>query len=224
MNHLGAPHQFLGDVLPADFRAEIFSLVDAAWCRVKCPHDIRFEPRITGLLQLAMIEEHESIYEADPPFDIREDVKIRDPITGKESERMDLGIWLRQCYIKGQKPYFVFESKKLNISRVGVLDSNVHDYAGPEGLGHLLAGGYHSSHDRSGMIAFVMDGNISTAKQSVEKQLDRKADELRLLGAAKIHPSALMPKGSPHGETHHTSGGQTSVIFHMFLAVSRSRR
>ncbi len=220
MRFTGKTHLFLGDVLPPDFRSEIFSLVDSAWKRVKLPRRIKFEPRITGLLQLAMIKEQESIYEADPPFDIREDVKIRNPISGKETERMDLGIWLRQHYIKGQKPYFVFESKKLNIIRVGVFDSNIHEYVGEAGMGHLLAGGYHSGRDRCGMIAFVMDSNVATAKKAVAKQLGNKSEEVRLRGEAKIHASKLMPVSSAHGETHHTDGKQPFVIFHMFLPVS----
>jgi hypothetical protein len=74
------------------------------------------------------------------------------------------------------------------------------------------------------MLAYVMDGNIATAKLSVEKHLARKSEQVRLHGDAKIHPSAWMPKGSPHGETHHTTGSQPTVLFHMFLAVTRTRR
>jgi len=57
------------------------------------------------------------------------------------------------------------------------------------------------------------------AKQAVEEHLGNKSEELHLRGAAKIHPSKFMPSGSPHGETHHATGKQLSVIFHMFLPV-----
>ena len=221
MKLTGKTHQFLGDVLPSDYRAEIFGLVDSAWQRVKLPRSSRLEPRITGLLQLKMIEEQESQYESDPPFDIREDVKIRDTTTGKEVERMDLGIWLRQRYITGQRPYFVFESKKLNIERGGVPDSNVHEYLGEGGIGHLIAGGYQSERSRCGMLAYVMDGNVAKAKQAVEKQLANKSETLQLHGETKIHASTLMPKGSPHGETHHTHAVEKFKIFHLFLSVSQ---
>ena len=117
MRFAGATHQFLGDVLPSDFRAEIFSLVEAAWPKVPSPHNAWLEPRITGLLQRAMIIEQESRYETDPPFHISEDVKKRDPKTGKEKERTDVEIHLRHHYIMGQKPYFVFglASKKRTV-------------------------------------------------------------------------------------------------------------
>jgi hypothetical protein len=224
MRFAGTTHQFLGDVLPSDFRAEIFSLVEAAWPKVPSPHNAWLEPRITGLLQRAMIIEQESRYETDPPFHISEDVKKRDPKTGKEKERTDVEIHLRHHYIMGQKPYFVFESKRLNITYVGVVNSNVHEYVGDEGMGCLLAGGYDTVPDYSGMLAYVMDGNIAKAKQFVEIQIGRKSEELRLHGDAKIHFSTLMPKGSPHGETYHTTGTQRSAIFHMFLPLTRSRR
>ena len=141
MKFAGMTHQFLGDVLPSDFRAEIFSLVEAAWPNVPSPHDAWLEPRITGLLQQKMIAEQESRYKTDPPFFISEDVKKRDPKTGKEKERSDVEIHLRYHYIKGQKPYFVFESKRLNITYVGVINSNAHEYVGDGGMGCLLAGG-----------------------------------------------------------------------------------
>lgn len=221
MTYSGATHDFLDDVLPDDYRVDIFSLVDTAWPMVKLPHTKRHEPRITGLLQLAMKDLNEACHQGNSPFSIREDVKIRDPKTGKEVERMDLGIWLNQHYIKGERPYFVFESKKLNISE---WESNAYDYVGDEGMGHLLAGGYTSELDFSGMLGFVMDGNVASAKRSVEKQLANKSAELRLHGEAKIHSSTFMPKGSPHGETHHHNGSKATVLFHMFLAVPRARR
>jgi hypothetical protein len=224
MRFAGTTHQFLGDVLPSDFRAEIFSLVEAAWPKVLSPHNAWLEPRITGLLQGAMIAEQESLYEADPPFHISEDVKKRDPKTGKERERTDVEIHLRHHYIKGQKPYFVFESKRLNITYASVVSSNCHEYVGGGGMGCLLAGGYDTVPDYSGMLAYVMDGNIQTAKQSVETQIGRKSEELRLHGDAKIHSSTLMPKGSPHGETHHKIATQKSAIFHMFLPLAHLRR
>src|SRR5579864_9149812 len=102
MNHAGSAHQFLSDVLPSDFRADIFSLVETAWPRVPKPRDLWLEPRITGLLQQAMIAEQELRYKTDPPFYISEDVKKRDPKTGKERERSDVEIHLRHHYIKGQ--------------------------------------------------------------------------------------------------------------------------
>ena len=159
-----------------------------------------------------MIAEQESRYRTDPPFFISEDVKKRDPKTGKEKDRTDVEIHLRHHYIKGLKPYFVFESKRLNITYAGVVSSNALEYVGDGGMGCLLAGGYESIPDFSGMLAYVMDGNIATAKQSVEAQIGRKSEELRLRGEAKIHSSTLMPKSGSHGETHHKTDAQESAI------------
>ena len=220
MIYTGKTHDFLGDVLPdEDFRAGIFSLVDSAWLQVKLPRGIRLEPRITGLLRRSMIQEQEARFASEPPFFINEEIKKRDPITGKEFERTDVEIHLRQHYIKGQKPYFVFESKRLNVSYGGRISPEASAYVADGGMGHLLTGGYESVPNYSGMLAYVMDGNVATAKQAVERLLGSKSDELRLRGNAKIHPSKLMPSGCPHGETHHSEGKQPSVIFHMFLPV-----
>jgi hypothetical protein len=223
MNLAGSPHQFLGDVLPSDFRPEIFSLVEAAWPHVPSPRSAWLEPRITGLLQHAMIAEQESRYKTDPPFYISEDVKKRDPKTGKEKERTDVEIHLRHHYIKGQKPYFVFESKRLNISYGSAVSSNAHEYVGEAGMGCLLAGSYESVPDYSGMLAFVMDGNVVSAKKSVEAQLDRKSGELSLQGESKIQTSKLMPQDSQHGETYHLVASRRRRVFHMLLSVMGSK-
>lgn len=223
MRFAGTTHQFLDDVLPSDFRAEIFNLVEAAWPQVPNPRGAWLEPRITGLLQRAMIAKQEALYKSDPPFHISEDVKKRDPKTGKEKARTDVEIHLRHHYIKGQKAYFVFESKRLNVSYAGVVASNAHEYVGEGGMGCLLAGGYETVPDHSGMLAYVMDGNIAKAKQSVETQLGNKSGELKLQGKPKVHASTLMPKGGQHGETHHKMGAQKSAVFHMFLPVTGSR-
>lgn len=221
MRFVGLTHQFLGDVLPEDFRAEIFDLVLAAWLRVTNPETAWLEPRITGLLQMAMIAEQEHRFAPHPPFFICEDVKRRDPVTGKEKERTDIEIHLRYHWIKGQKPYFVFESKRLNISRGGILDSNVHEYIGDGGLGCLLAGSYECVPNYSGMLAYVMDGDAAEAKQAVEKQVGHKAKELLLRGEAKIHSSPLMPKGSECGETRHIADEKQFSVFHIFLPVGQ---
>ena len=222
MRFAGKTHQFLAGILPSDFRPEIFSLIELAWPRVPHPRSAWLEPRITGLLQQGIIVEQESRFPSDPPFYILEDVKKRDPRTGKEKERTDVEIHLRHHYIKGQKPYFVFESKRLNISYDGVVNSNVHEYVGEGGLGCLLAGGYDTVPNHSGMLAYVMDGNITAAKKSVETQLGNKSKELRLRGKAKIHSSTLMPNRGPHGETHHALGSKNHSIFHMFFSSTHA--
>jgi hypothetical protein len=224
MRFAGKTHQFLSDVLPSDFRPEIFRLVEAAWRRVPNPRDAWLEPRITGLLQQRMIAEQESIFRTDPPFYISEDVKKRDPKTGKERERSDVEIHLRNHYIRGQKPYFVFESKRLNVAYGGVLNSNTHEYVGEGGMGCLLVGQYDTVPRYSAMLAYVMDGKVAAAKKSVEYQLGKKSEQLQLHGEAKIHSSTLMPKSDLHGETHHTAGALTQIMFHMFLSANHSRK
>ena len=80
-----------------------------------------------------MIAAQESKYAGDPPFFILEEVKKRDPLTGKEIERSDVEIHLRHFYIIGQKPFFVFESKRLNVPYA----------AGVEASYTAAAGAYH---------------------------------------------------------------------------------
>ena len=81
----------------------------------------------------------------------------------------------------------------LNISRGGVVDSNVHEYVCDGGMGCLLSGGYDTVPNYSGMLAYVMDGNVAKAKQTVERQLGNKSEDLRLRGEATFIPPSSCP-------------------------------
>jgi hypothetical protein len=221
MQLLGASHQFLTDVLPPDYRPEIFDMVEAAWPHVPNPMLAWLEPRITGLLRVALIAEQESRYMTDPPFHISEEVKKRDPITGIEFERTDVELHLRHHYIKGQKPYFVFESKRLNIPYYNYLKSNADEYVGDEGMGCLFDGRYESVPSFSGMIGFLMNGDAASAKQAIEDILQKNIDRLCLKPTAQIQASQFV-FSKQVGETHHEREGRRFVIFHIFLPVRQS--
>jgi len=224
MKLTGTTHQFLGNVLPPDYRQEIFVMVETAWTRVPNPFAAWLEPRITGLLRLALIEEQESRYDANPPFHISEDVKKRDPKTGKEIERSDVEICLRHHYIKGQKPYFVFESKRLNIPYDGRIKPNADEYVGEGGMGCLLAGHYETVPNFSGMLAYVMDGNPASARRAVDQTLQRMNTQLGLTKTARIEPSNFSPKSRHNGITNHHIGTLGKfVVFHLFLSVRRPK-
>jgi hypothetical protein len=167
-----------------------------------------------------MITEQESRYNGNPPFFILEDQKKRDPKTGIETERSDVEIHLRNHYIKGQKPYFVFESKRLNIRYAHTVKTNADEYTGEGGMRCLIQGQYETVPSFGGMLAYVMDGDVSSAKCAVQKAIAGTAAKLKLRGQPQIQPSDLMPKGSEHGETHHTGDTGDCIMFHMFLPVS----
>jgi hypothetical protein len=223
MELIGTSHQFLTDVLRKDYRPEIFEMIEAAWPRVPNPSIAWLEPRITGLLRLALISEQESRYLTDPPFHISEEVKKRDPKTGKEYERTDIEIHLRHHYIKGQKPYFVFESKRLTIPYGDRVKSNADEYVGDGGMGCLYEGRYESVLSFSGMIGYLMNGDMASAKRAIEDVLRQNVAKLHLKPTPQIQASQFVPKNKKLGETHHQREAMSFIIFHIFLPVSRKR-
>ena len=222
MEYLGTTHPFLADVLPVDFRAEVFDLVETAWPAIKDPMGAWLEPRITGLLRLAMIQAQEAHYSDDPPFFILEEVKKRDPLTGKETERSDVEIHLRHFYIQGQKPFFVFESKRLNVPYAGSVSTNANEYVGGGGMGCLVNGQYQSAPSFSGMLGYVMDGNVTAARAAIDSVLPAKAVTLSLNSPHAVQAAKLIPTGKYRGETRHQSSAGEYAIFHLFLPLRNS--
>lgn len=219
MEFIGSPHAFLGNVLPCDFRPTIFRLIEAAWLRVENPQKIWLEPRITGCLAKALIDEQEFRFAGDPPFHIQEDVKIRDNTTGKENARTDLEIHLRQPYIRGQKPYFIFEAKRLNIPYDDKLDTNASEYVGAEGMRCLLTDKYSVTPGHGGMLGYVMDGCVQSARDAIEKLLLLHKSETLLVEPPVLRPISCLPPNIAHIETHHSMHKETFTVFHILLRV-----
>jgi hypothetical protein len=221
MQYLGTPHPFLADVLPADFRAGIFDLAETAWLTLTDPMEAWLEPRITGLLRLAMIATQEAQYAGDPPFFILEEVKKRDPITGKETKRSDIEIHLRHFYITGQKPFFVFESKRLNVPRNDSITTNATKYVGTAGMGCLVNGQYQNAPSFSGMLAYVMDGNVTAARSAINRALPAQAATLGLTAPNALQKAKLIPAGNHRNETRHQGPSGEYAIFHLFLPLAQ---
>jgi len=222
MPYLGALHTFFADVLTSDFRADIFDLVETAWPRITDPTDAWLEPRITGLLRTAMISEQEAKYSRNSPFFILEEVKKRDPISGKEIERSDIEIHLRHFYITGQKPYFVFESKRLNIPYDTGVASNVGEYVGSSGMGCLVNGQYQSAPSLSGMLGYVMNGDVKSARSAIDNALKKNAAVLHLCKCSNLQVPKSIPAGKHRNETLHLGLEGEYAIFHLFLPINKS--
>lgn len=222
MQYHGATHPFLADVLPVDFRPDIFDLVETAWPTITDPMGAWLEPRITGLLRLAMIKAQEAKYADDPPFFILEEVKKRDLVTGKEIERSDVEIHLRHFYITGQKPFFVFESKRLNVPYAGGITSNAGEYVGDGGMGCLVNGQYQCAPSFAGMLGYVMDGDVGAARTAIDSALPPNAVALCLKAPHSVGTAQLIPAGQLRGETRHQGAAGEYAIFHLLLPLGKS--
>jgi hypothetical protein len=216
----GNAQDFFLDVLPDGFIPEILELVPAAWERMRKPDRNAWEPRITALLRDAFIAEYEARYaDQSLPFFVFHEHQLTDPVTGKELARTDLEIYMRQLKVKGQKPYFVFESKRLNVRFDTGFSSNAAAYVGEEGMMRFVTGKYGDGASFSGMLGYVMDGEVPRARKAVDGAIQREAKRLCLRDPHQIAPSRHMPGQLYNGETRHASGNREFSIYHLFLAM-----
>ena len=110
----------------------------------------------------------------------------------KDSEEGEIDIVVRA----GIDPlvFFGFECKRLNVVRSdGRTRSEAAAYVGDEGMGCFLSGQYEGGGESGGMIGYVLDGNIHSARLAVEHAIQTNAISLQLLPPeALIHVTAFL--------------------------------
>lgn len=219
MQTVGNATSFLSDIIPDKFVPEILDLVVGAWERMPALQPNQREPRITALLRGACIAEYECRYRGQAwPFWVAHEAQLFDPSTGREIARTDLEIGLRHHNIPGQRPYFTFEAKKLNIPDGKRVRSNATEYVGDGGMMCFINGRYAPVY--CGMLGYVMDGNIPTARASVAKATRHRRRRLRLTAPYQLVLSQRALRDGRFAESKHIMRRQSMTMYHIFLARS----
>ena len=211
MNIVGTSDRF-STLFPDDFLEDIIGRMFVAWNRIPKPITEVLEIRITKLLR------HQYAY--DPvikqlPFQVRRELTIDDPATGEELGKIDL------CLLHGNDEdiYFAFECKRLNVTfPCGKFDSLAAKYVGPEGIGCFVSQKYAAGQQHGGMIGYVFDGDIDTARSAINNQLAKSKTDLTLLSDS-LATCGISPENSQLNETQHDINGITLAIYHLLLPV-----
>ena len=83
----------------------------------------------------------------------------------------------------------------------------------------FITGKYSKGLIAGGMIAYIMDGKMSSAIRDVKSAIQRKCVELRMLVCKGLSPSSLKPGQKAVKETRHNLDSKDFVIHHIFLPV-----
>ena len=138
--------------------------------------------------------------------------------SSKDSEEGEIDIVVRA----GIDPlvFFGFECKRLNVVRSDSRTrSEAAAYVGDEGMGCFLSGQYEGGGESGGMIGYVLDGNIHSARSAVEHAIQTNAISLQLLPPeALIHVTAF-PDYQDIEKTLHRYRKGEFTIYHVFLAL-----
>jgi hypothetical protein len=111
--------------------------------------------------------------------------------------------------------YLAFECKRLRISRKKHLDSGTTQYV-ENGMMRFIVGKYSKGLPDGGMVAYVMDGNVSAAIDAVGNAIESSK---QIAAMSRPTKSRYLPAAPSVQESVHRIEGRELILQHVFLAV-----
>ncbi len=207
----GDPQLWL-DTFPESQIPEIVQLVLGVWDTFPKTDREEHEVSITRRFRSALIQD-KNLRREIPVTIWRESVED-DISSGRELGRIDLRFI--SAYRAREDVYFAFECKRLNVNSNGKFQSLAGKYI-KEGVMRFVVGQYASALNCGGMLAYVMDGNLSSARKAVDAAVRRKCSTLCIAPKTGLCRSALSKFGCQIDETAHTLDARNFTIYHLFL-------
>jgi hypothetical protein len=202
---------------PPGFVADLLRFTLEVWAEFALPRGVYKETRITalfyGLLQ-------DRVYGDETKDWAVVDEKKRYDRCGKEIARTDIRV-----LPPGKKHTefaFVFECKRMNVRRRGKVHHGAGAYVGKGGMMRFIDGKYASGLREGGMLGYVMNGDVASAREAVSRFVDRRRGPLRLGLLTGYSPCGLLGKHLHHGETRHDLvDGRVFTLYHLAVPVRR---
>ena len=159
---------------------------------------------------------HEPIFR-DGPLRIDPQTSIVSSETDPEKNTPEGRLDLQVSCGHGYEVYFAIEAKRLRVSLPSRFFSGGPEYV-KDGMLRFITGQYAPFMHAGAMLGYVYDGETENARAEVDRQIQKKAKELRLKGAKRLMASPILP-GHPIDETNHDLKNRPFTIFHLFLDV-----
>ncbi|MEK7406082.1 MAG: hypothetical protein AAB225_13325 [Acidobacteriota bacterium] len=139
-----------------------------------------------------------------------------EPIPGEKLGRLDI---VFEPLVPSEEVYFCLESKRLNVVKDGKMRAYASEYV-RLGMLRFVTGQYAKAVRHAGMIAYVVDGNVSGAMASVEANIRSHYSALRMDAPGAFRFSMVLEDDARARETHHHRAHETSLfrIHHLFMA------
>lgn len=211
MSIVGSPTEWADLIDP--LVPEILKLVIASWNEMPSPSPDETEDIITTALCRALRENRTA---RELMFQIHTQYVELDPVPGEDFGRLD--IVFIPC-VPREDIYFCLESKRLNVVKDGETRAYASEYV-KLGMLRFVTGQYSKSVAHGGMIAYVLDGDVSRAMGNVEANIQKQCSELCMTVPRGFLPSAALKDESCARETHHHRIHEARVfcIHHLFMA------
>ncbi len=136
----------------------------------------------------------------------------------KDSEEGEIDLTVRA----GVDPlvFFGFECKRLNVTGSdGRIRSEAGAYVGKGGMGCFLSGQYDGGGTSGGMIGYVMNGNVPSARSAVDLAIQTNGKRLRILPPGQLHVCSEFPDLAEVSETKHRYKKGQFRILHLLLPL-----
>ncbi|MFP4121718.1 hypothetical protein [Coleofasciculus sp.] len=200
------------DTFPRGLIPEILEMVVSEWASFPQPNSNDHEVPITRRFRLVLIQS-KNIKKL--PVRIDREIPEDNFETGEEVGRIDL----RFTHGYREDVYFTFECKRLNIIRKDNQRESLATQYVEEGMMRFITSQYASGLLNGGMIGYIMNGDIKTALQAVNRGVESRCQELRINPPSGLCTSSLIPTNTQVKETLHNLESRKLTIHHVFLPV-----
>ena len=196
---------------PDEYVPLIYQLIMEAWPSVRKGADL-LEPRITRDLRRQLLNHQDR---SKHFFRIERESCV-DDASGEEMGRIDLLF----SYGFDVHVYFSIECKRLRVVRKDGKPSALASEYVKDGMFRYFNGQYAVDLAKGGMLGYVMDGDVSRARDNVVASIERHRQTLRMESAASSEPSRILPHDRRMFDTSHTQpSGKLFLIHHLLLAM-----
>lgn len=211
MTHLGSPEQWVN--LIESQVPDILTLVIETWEAMPPPAGNELEDPVSESLCRSLRQSRTS---RDLPFRIDTQLVELDPAAGQDQGRMDI---VFSPAVPRENIYFCLECKRINVrEEVGVRACFV-EYV-RFGMFRYVRGQYANSVRHGGMLAFVLNGDVTGAINGVEVNIRTLFVDLQMDAPGVFLASRVRPNDARVRETQHrrASHDESFVIHHLFMA------
>ena len=194
------------DAFPEGLLPQVFRLLAEQWPHFRRTTENPLENRITNRFVGYL---HRAMRTMRKPFHF--DYRPKLPDADADSERGEPDIKV-QAGRRGDV-VFTIECKRLNLPG----RSNAGEYVGRVGMGCFVEEQYISNPESGGMLGYVMDNRISRAQTAINRQLAKKAADLKLMFPAELVPAPFADEVTRVMLTKHELARGSFTIYHLLL-------
>ncbi|MGH9436014.1 MAG: hypothetical protein ACRD06_08450 [Terriglobia bacterium] len=212
---IGAPTEWIGLIDP--MVPVILNLVIASWEGMTPPAADETEDNITNELCRALQQNRTA---RGLMFQIRPQVVELDPMPGEDLGRLDIAFI---PLVPREDIYFCLESKRLNVIKDGKPRAYASQYV-HAGMIRFITGQYSKAVRHGGMLAYVLDGDVTRAIKNVEANIQKAHKDLGMTPPGALLASTVLAPESRARETEHQRAHETELfrIHHLFMANTLS--